>query len=266
MKGMKTRAVRGAALALALAGAVQAGAQQAVEAVSQQPSFGTDARSRAKIHTELASMYFQEGNMAVALEELGIALQADSGYAPAYNVRGLVHAYLREQAEAEDDFRKAINLAPNDPEVNNNYGWFLCQSGKERQSIAFFLNAVKNPLYSTPDRAYANAGSCALKAGDLQGAEHYLQQALRLSRDGGDAARVQLATVNYRLGKFDEARQQVGLSLRGMTQPSADALWLALRIERKLGNRQAESGFAAQLRSRYPASPEYQEFLKGNFE
>jgi type IV pilus assembly protein PilF len=42
--------------------------------------------------------------------------------------------------------------------------------------------------------------------------------------------------------------------------------WLGVRIERKLGNRAAEGGFASQLRSRYPSSMEYQEFLKGNFE
>jgi type IV pilus assembly protein PilF len=51
-----------------------------------------------------------------------------------------------------------------------------------------------------------------------------------------------------------------------MEPPSAEALWLGVRIERKLGNRAAEGGFASQLRSRYPSSMEYQEFLKGNFE
>lgn len=240
-------------------------AQQAVDSM-QRPVYGADARTRAKIHTELGAMYFQDGNMAVALEELKIALEADSSYAPAYNVRGLVHTYLREMGDAETDFGQALKLAPNDPEVNNNYGWFLCQNGKERQSISYFLNAVKNPLYSTPDRAYTNAGTCALKAGDMEGAEQYLQQALRLSRDGADVARVQLATLYYRRGTLDEARRQISDVLKRMEPASPDALWLALRIERKLGNRQAESGFAAQLRSRYPASQEYQEFLKGNFE
>ena len=55
-------------------------------------------------------------------------------------------------------------------------------------------------------------------------------------------------------------------ALKMMEPPSAEALWLGVRIERKLGNRAAEGGFASQLRSRYPSSMEYQEFLKGNFE
>ena len=55
-------------------------------------------------------------------------------------------------------------------------------------------------------------------------------------------------------------------AVKMMEPPSAEALWLGVRIERKLGNRAAEGGFASQLRSRYPSSMEYQEFLKGNFE
>jgi type IV pilus assembly protein PilF len=231
-----------------------------------QGSSGSNPTARAKIHTELASMYFQEGNMAVALEELRIAQAADPRYAPAFSVRGLVHTYLREYDQAEAQFRRALDLTPNDAEVNNNYGWFLCQTGKERQSIAYFLNALKSPLYQTPDLAYANAGRCAFAAGDLDGAESYLQQAIRLSRDGALSPRIQMAALQYKRGNLEEARRQITAVLRAMDQPSAEALWLALRLERKLGNRGAESSMAAQLRNRFPNSPEYQEFLKGNFE
>lgn len=253
-----------ALLALAIGGSALA--QTAVAPASQTPAYGTDGRARAKIHTELGGLYFQAGNMAVALEELNTAIAADSGYAPAYSVRGLVRAYLRELEAGEEDFRKALSLAPNDPEVNNNYGWFLCENDKPRQAIAYFLNAVKNPLYSTPDRAYTNAGACALKAGDLAGAEAYLGMALRLDGDSALPARVQLAQLYYRKGMLDEARRLLGEVLKVMEPATPETLWLALRIERKLGNRVAESGFAAQLRSRYGASKEYQEFLKGNFE
>ena len=255
-----------AAMVVALGLAPFVAAQTSTQSASQAPAYGSDARARAKVHTELGSAYLQEGNMAVALEELRIAIAADAGYAPAYMVLALVHAYLKENSEAERVFRKALDLAPNDPEVNNNYGWFLCQSGKERQSIAYFLNAVKNPLYTTPGRAYANAGSCALKAGDFDGAASYLQTATRLGGDGALMAQVQLALLAYRKGNLDEARNLVGEVLKNMEPASPEALWLALRIERKAGNRNAESGFAAQLRSRYANSPEYQEFLKGNFE
>lgn len=226
----------------------------------------TDPRHRAKVHTELGAAYFEAGNMAIALDHLKIALDADSSYYQANNVRGLVYAALKEDAKAEAEFQRALGMAPNDPEVNNNYGWYLCGSGKERQSIAYFLNALKSPLYETPDRAYTNAGSCALKAGDLDGAQNYLLKALQLSRDGALAARLQLAHVLYRRGNFEESRIYLGEVIKNMDPPTAEALWLGIRLERKRGDRMAEGSYASRLRGRYPTSPEYQEFLKGNFE
>lgn len=225
-----------------------------------------DPLARAKIHTELAAAYFEIGNMAVALEEIAIALESDPKFTPAYSLRGLVHTKLREFDQAEQQFRKALSLAPNDAEVNNNYGWFLCHTGKERQSISYFLNALKNPLYATPEKAYGNAGRCALKAGDLDGAEEYLKQAIKISRGNDLMPRLQLATLNYLRGNLPLARHQVTTILQTMTTPSAEVIWLALRIERKLGNRTEEGAMAARLRNLYPDSPEYQEFLKGNFE
>ena len=255
--------------------AVSLAACCALPAVAQQYQFNnpagqepknTDPRNRARIHTELGALYFQAGNYAVALDELQIALNADSSYFQAYSVRGLVHTALKENDKAESDFRRALDIAPNDPEVNNNYGWYLCETGKERQSIAYFLNALKSPLYETPDRAYTNAGTCALKAGDLEGAQNYLLKAVQLSRDGAMTARLGRAKVFYRRGILEESRIYLTDALKMMEPPTAEALWLGLRLERGLGNRSAEGGFASQLRSRYPSSAEYQEFLKGNFE
>lgn len=225
-----------------------------------------EPRNRARIHTELGAMYFQNGHMSAALDELRIALNADSSYVQAYSVRGLVYARLKEYGKADDDFRRALDIAPGDPEVNNNYGWYLCDTGKERQSIAYFLQALKNPLYETPDRAYTNAGTCAMKAGDLDGAQNYLLNALRLSRDGALTARLQLAKLFYLRGIYEEARVYLNEVLKMLDQPTAEVLWLGMRIERKLGNRSTEGAYAAQLRSRYPTSLEYQEFLKGNFQ
>lgn len=50
------------------------------------------------------------------------------------------------------------------------------------------------------------------------------------------------------------------------TEPNAEALWLAVRVERKLGDRLAEARYSAQLKRKFPLSPEAQELLKGNFE
>jgi len=138
-------------------------------ATSREPD--ERAHNIAKIHTELAAAYFERKQYAVALQEIGVAMQADASYAPIYNVSGLIRMALREDEQAEADFRRGLKLDPDSSETHNNFGWFLCQRGHERESIQQFLSALKNPLYATPETAYANAGICARKVGDLQAAE-----------------------------------------------------------------------------------------------
>jgi type IV pilus assembly protein PilF len=241
-------------------------AQGAAPATSEQATRGGvgDPRTRAKLHTELAALYFQDGNMAVALDELATAISADSSYAPAYNVRGLVHVYLREIDLAERDFKYALGLAERDPEINNNYGWFLCQVGREKESITYFMRALQNPLYQTPERAWLNAGQCSLKIGDTVSAEDYFQKSLRFAPDNA-AALLQLAAISWQRGNAEAARSRFG-ELAHKVELNAEALWLGVRIEHSLGDRVAETSYATQLRRRFPASPEYQKLLKGEYE
>ncbi|MDR1646556.1 MAG: type IV pilus biogenesis/stability protein PilW [Zoogloeaceae bacterium] len=253
-------------LALGLALAAPLAAQQVAIPGSAREA-RSDAGSRAKLHTELASLYFQEGVPSVALEETAIAISADPGYAPAYSVRALVYASLRDFAAADADFKKAMGLAPGDPEIANNYGWYLCQHRNEPQAaMPYFLNAIKNPLYSTPDIAYVNAGSCAMKGGDLAGAREYLISALRMGRDGALLAQLQLARLAYQEGNTKEARNRLAEITRNVNSLPPDVLWLSIRIEHRLGNRAEEESLVSQLRRLYPNSDEYQEFLKGRYD
>lgn len=226
-----------------------------------QPS---DPRSRAKIHTDLGAAYLQDGKMAIALEELRMATTADPGYAPAYNVLGLIHMYLRENLLAEDSFRQALRLAPDDSDILNNYGWFLCQTSREKESVAYFLKALKNPLYSTPIKPYLNAGMCSARARDDVAAEDYLIKALRYEAKHPQAL-FELAEINLRKGKLSEAKRFAD-ELAHQVDASAETLWLQLRIERQLGDAKTERILANQLRRKFAQSDEYQKLLKGQYE
>lgn len=222
-----------------------------------------DPRNRARIHTELASAYFERGNMGVALEELRIATTADPNYAPAYSVFGLVHMELRENNVAERYFAKALALAPNDPDINNNYGWFLCRTGREERSISYFLAALKNPLYNKPARSYVNAGLCSMEKNSAE-AMDFFERALRSEPDNVIAL-INLASLQYKRGQLEAARENVK-RVNKLIEPTSESLWLALRIERKLGDKAAENALAVQLRRRFAGSPEYESLLKGQFE
>jgi type IV pilus assembly protein PilF len=259
-------------LAVATAAALLAGCA-GTEVVPQSPTgvdTGTvvgevgDPRNRAKLHTELASAYYQRGSMGVALEELRTAVAADPSYPTAHGMFGLVYMELRENQLAEQSFERALKLSPTDPDINHNYAWFLCQTKREPDSIKYFLQAIRNPLYQQPQRSYAAAGQCALKVNKLKDAEELLQRALKIDSDDANAL-LQMGQLRYRQGNMDDARR-LALRYGRVAAPTAESLWLAVRVERKLGERNAEASYANQLRRRFPGSAEYQALQRGEFD
>jgi type IV pilus assembly protein PilF len=228
------------------------------------PAPDTSARTRARVHTDLAASYFELGNMGVALAEIREALRADSRYGPAQNVAGLIYSQLKEDRLAEDAFQAALEINPSDSDAHNNYGRFLCDRKQEREAIKHFLAAVRNPLYGTPERSWVNAGLCARRAGDMPAAEGYFQQALKL-RPGQPQALYQVADLAYARRDYVQAKGYL-MRLTQVTTATAEVLWLGVRVERRLGDRASEASYALQLRNRYPNSREAQALLAGKYE
>jgi type IV pilus assembly protein PilF len=223
-----------------------------------------DPRNRARVHTELAGVYYERGSMGIALEELRRATAADSSYAPAHNMLGRVYMELKEFRLADQSFERALQLSPNDPDINHSYGWFLCQTGQEHESIRYFLQAIRNPLYAAPWRSYSAAGVCSLRKDNLKDADEFFQRALRLEPDEPTAL-LKLGGIRYRQGRMDEARRLV-TRYNKILAPSAESLWLGLRVERRLGDRLSERSYADQLRRRFPGSPEFRSLQQGAYD
>jgi type IV pilus assembly protein PilF len=223
-----------------------------------------DPRNRARLHTELASLYYGRGNMGVALEELRIAVSADPNYAMAYGLFGMVYMDLKENSLAEQNFERALRLAPNEPDLNHNYGWYLCQTSREKDSIKYFLQAIRNPLYPSPWRSYSAAGTCSVRAKNVKDADEFFQRALRLEPDEPNSL-LQLGQIRYQQGRMDDARTLVQ-RYNKLVSPSAESLWLALRVERKAGSRAVEQSYATQLRRRFPGSDELRKLQRGEFD
>jgi type IV pilus assembly protein PilF len=224
----------------------------------------TDELSRARIHTELAAGYLELGNYAVALQEAGEALKADTNFAPAYSVLGLIYMELRDDRAAEANFQRALRISPQDSDVNNNFGWFLCQRKREQESIKYFLAALSNPLYQTPDKSWVNAGICTRQAGDVAGADDYFQRALKI-RPGQPQALLQLADMAYKRKSYPEAKSYLTRISRDVEQ-TPESIWLSLRVERAMGDRNAEQSLGFQLRKNFPESREARALAAGSYE
>lgn len=222
------------------------------------------ATQHAKIFTDLAAAYFQRDQLKVALDDVRKAIVADNRYGPAYNVLGLIYMELAEDQLAEENFRKAVDLDRSDSEAHNGYGWFLCTRGRYDEALAQFTDALRNPLYAMPEQALANTGLCSEKKGELNKAEASFVKALKLQPDY-PLATVSLARLYFREGKLNEAERLLN-RYHEVTQPTAESLWLGVRVERKRGDKDQETAFATQLHKRFPNSKEDELLTSGRFE
>jgi type IV pilus assembly protein PilF len=247
-------------LAVALLAAGCANNPQA-PAPAPQPQAPAPVRSqeaspqqRAQIRVDLAAGYYERGQMDVALQELGEAAQLDPSNARIYNIYGLVYAVMGEKAKAEENFRKAVQLAPNDSNIRHNWGAYLCTTGRAREGIAELDKAISDPLYKTPEIALINAGKCSAQAGMYDQADLYFRRALTASPNNPVAA-YNLALLAFREAHYDQARAWMKPIMQ-QSSPPPEALYLGMCIERKQGDHQAELSYTSQLRNRYPDSPE----------
>lgn len=227
------------------------------------PSDEPETRRRARIRLELASNYFENGQTAVALDEVKQALAADPTYADAFNLRGLIYMRLSDFAQADDSFRRALALRGGDPNLLHNYGWLLCQQQKYAEANQHFGRALANPAYTARSKTLMAQGLCQSGAGQFAEAEQSLLKAYEL-----DAAN---PVVGYHLAALLLRRNELTRSqfyirrLNNSQYANSESLWLGIKVERALGDSVAMKQLADQLRKRFPDSRELGAYERGAF-
>ncbi len=264
-----------AALLLCIAGVVAGCKSTAPAAVTPPPPPGatplpveavdpaTQAKRRGQLRLELALGYFEQGQNQVALEEVRNALTADPSLGAAYNLRGLIYMRLDDPAQAEDSFRRAVALNPRDADTLHNYGWLLCQQKRYADATQRINAALAVPGYRDSARTLMTQGLCQMQAGDPAGAQRSLTQAYELD-SANPVVGYNLALLMYQ--RRDDTRALFYIRRVNNSQAAnAESLWLGIRIERRLGNREAVSQLADQLKRRFPDARETLAYERGNF-
>ena len=248
-------------IALSLLGCASSGNQNDL---SYKPPEETESRRRAKIRLELAVNYYQQKQSKTALDEIAQALQIDSEFSDAYVMRGLIMMDAGQNNSADESFKQALRLSPKDPDANNTYGWFLCQTGKQAQSFAYFNAAADTPFYATPAKALQNAGICAADLKDYAKAESYYQRAFKLDPAQPatlfNMSKLYLTTQDYERAAFYSGR------LSAAVAPSAETVWLALRVAHFRRDVAAKTNLATALRRDFSGSKEWNAFQRNAFD
>jgi len=219
----------------------------------------------AKARLELAGLYLNRGQPGVALDEVKRALAAKPDMPEAYNLFGLIYGSLGDIPQAEASFQRALQLAPLDADSMHNYGWFLCQQRRWAESDAQFATALVQPQYRDPGRTLLAQGVCQARAGRWQDAERTLGRSFELDPTN-PLTTYNLSDVLLHRGELQRARFYIA---RINSQPelvSAQSLWLAARIERRMGNVQGVQDFGRKLQERFPESNEVMLYERGRFD
>jgi type IV pilus assembly protein PilF len=225
----------------------------------------SEASRRSQVRMELASAYFGRGQLTTALDEVKLAINADPTNAAAFNLRGLIYASLGDDALAEDSFRRSLQLSPRDADTMQNFGWYLCQKRRYPEADAMFQQALEVPQYREAPRTLLTRGVCQARAGQWQQAEESLMRSYEID-PANPATSVNLTEVLYRRGEYERARFHIRRVNSNPDLANAETLWLAARIEKRLGNLQGVQNFGTQLRSRFPQSRQASAFERGQFD
>ncbi|MEP6738863.1 MAG: type IV pilus biogenesis/stability protein PilW [Caldimonas sp.] len=224
-----------------------------------------DAQKRARSRVELASAYFERGQMTTALDQVKLAIVADPLYGQAFNLRGLIYGNLGDQALAEESFKRALQLNPRDADAMHNFGWNLCQQKRYSESTSLFSQALAQPQYRGVARTLLAQGVCQAFAGQLAESDTTLSRAFELDPTNPFTA-TNLAQVLYQRGEYERARFYIRRVNALPEVSNAQTLWLAARIENKIGNKPGTAEFGSQLRNRFPDSREAASFARGEFD
>lgn len=204
----------------------------------------------ARGHLAASQKFLQAGDDASAEQEARIALKADPKSSDAHTLLAVIEGRRGKTDKAGDHYQRAAELAPASGGALNNYGAWLCGGGRAAESLGWFDRALQDPAYASPASALANAGSCALKAGQGVRAERDSRSALQLDPQNA-VALLTMAESAFRAGRYFEARAFSERRL-GATPPDAAALQLASQIEMKLGDAAAADRYVRKLRAQFP--------------
>lgn len=253
---MKT--IPGKALLACLAGLMLAAC---VSTTSNVPPEGDD-KAAAQQYYQLGARYYKNGNYKLARDRLERAVKLDPGLAIAHSVLAITYERLDNSRLAAEHHQKAVRAAPGDHVVRNAYAVWLCGEERYDDARSQFERAADSPENDDAEVTLTNAGVCMANAGDLERAEQYLRQALDENPTYGEAL-IQTSIIMYKTQEFLQARAFLQRYLAA-NEPTPEVLYLAVQIERSLGDERARTDYENQLLRAFPNSVQARQVLQSS--
>jgi type IV pilus assembly protein PilF len=204
----------------------------------------------AKYNIQLGTAYLQQGNYPLAKEKLERSLKQNPKDADVHTSLGLLYDRVGDPKLADKHFREALRLAPDKPDISNNYAIYLCKNGRTEEGVERFMAVAGSKYYRTPEVALTNAGVCLRAAKRLDEAQEKFNGAIK-ARPNYSEATVQLASLYLERERLPDARRVVDTYISAF-KPDSDVLLMGVTVARAAKDRMGEEKFCRTLRMEFP--------------
>ncbi|WP_299185109.1 type IV pilus biogenesis/stability protein PilW [uncultured Psychrobacter sp.] len=229
---------------------------------STQPSDirNLDKQEIARVRTSLAAQYIRKNELDTAQRQLEKAFAADSRYAPAYDMMGVL---LQQEGsrlnleKADQYFKKSISLDKNFNQVRNNYGVYLSQMKRYKEAAEQFEIAGAALGYEGRIGALENLGRTYLQLNNHPAAAKAFLRALDGNRNSliAHIELVDLLLEQQRVQQAQRLYDETLLLVQGQGI-SPRLLLQGIKLAAVQNDRTTRQRLAQQLLSAYPLSDE----------
>jgi len=223
-------------------------------AITTKKTTEPNLKEAAELNTQLAIGYIQRKQYKPARDKLEKSIEQNPDYLPAYKTLAYLYALLGQTEKAEEKYMEALDLKPDDADLSNSYGAFLCTLGKYDEAQERFRVAYSDPFYGSLYLAESNAGSCYIKQQEYKKAEALLRKSLRVDPNLPGSL-ISMAEVGIKTERYLMARAYVQ-RYHAVKSASPGSLWIQIQAEKALGAQDHYMKYARQLINDFPDSDE----------
>ena len=178
------------------------------QAITLDPKFAEAHNGLADVHLGYYDYGYKPARESIpfALASVNQAMQLDPTQSEVYSTRASIEfLYNRDWKATEADFKRAIELSPNDPTPKLRFGWMLSVMGRTDEGLGQLLAAEK--LDPTSNIGQANIAYNLMVSGKQSEAETRLQQ-LKTNAPNFSLANWYLATVYFMQNRREESLEE----------------------------------------------------------
>jgi len=213
-------------------------------------SVSVNEKKEAQAYYQGGTAALVEGDYTVALERLLKAVKINPEDPYGHNNLALTYQVKKLYDKAEFHFKRALELKEDFPDAQNNLGVLYLKKKQWKKAVEYCMKAAKNPLYRTPEKAYANVGRAYYGMKDYRKAIKYQRKAITIDREFCYAY-TSLGQAQMRSKKYDRASKSLKKAINICKTYEAPYYVLGLNYIKARKKKQAIKQFNVLLR-RFP--------------